>query len=64
MRNKIRARIPRTSWGGDENLAEMLKEQDFRLLLGDQATLESVSVVPSFPALSREKADGCCRGSV
>lgn len=38
------------SWeGGDENLAEMLKEQDFRLILGDQATLESV----------REEADGC-----
>jgi hypothetical protein len=34
VRNKIRARIPRTSWGGDENLAEMPKEQDLRLIPG------------------------------
>lgn len=64
MKNQIRARIPRTSWGGDKNLAETLKEQDFRLILGDPAALESVRAMPSFPALSREKADGCCWGSV
>lgn len=42
MSNKIKARIPRTSWGGDENLAERAKEQDLRLIPGDQATLEPV----------------------
>lgn len=37
----------------------MPKEEDLRLTPGNRATLEPVRAVFSFPARSREKADGC-----
>lgn len=58
VRNKIKAKIPWTSWGGDKNITEIPRRQDFRWVPGGQHSGACQGCV-QLSGLSRGKAEGC-----